>query len=236
MSRFFWSLRVVVFYLGLIPVTMIFAILAGLVAPLPAAWRYWIITRWSYFFVWWVKVSCGLAYRVLGKENLPLTACVVLANHQSTWETIFMQVLLPPQTWILKKELLHIPFFGWGLALLQPIAIDRRNKFAVKSIVTQGKTRLSAGRWVLIYPEGTRVAVGEQKSFSRTGAALAIAAEVPVVPIAHNAGVFWPRGVWLKQPGVITVRIGAVIDPQGKTAEEITAAAQQWIQAQDFGG
>lgn len=235
MKYFFWRIRVLTFYLGIAPVTMLFAVLGGLALPLPALWSYWLITRWSHIFIWWAKTACGLKYQVSGKENLPSTPCVVLANHQSYWETIFMQVLLPPQSWVLKQELLRIPFFGWGLAILKPIAINRHNKFAVKTIIAQGKQRLAAGRWVLVYPEGTRVAFGEKKDFSRTGAALAVAAQVPVLPIAHNAGKFWPKGAWIKQPGTVVIEIGKLIATEGKTADEINSAAQRWIQAKQYG-
>lgn len=220
-------LRMLIFYAGIVPATIIIATCGWLCFPLPALWRYYLITSWSHFFIWWAKVSCGLKYQVIGRENIPTEPCVILCNHQSTWETIFMQVLLPPQSWVLKRELLFIPFFGWGLALLKPIAIDRKSQSAVTATLQQGKERLTEGRYVIFYPEGTRVPVGVKHKFSRTGAALAIAAGKPVVPIAHNAGNFWPRGPWIKKSGTITIAIGAKIfndDPS-----TVTSIAQEWI-------
>lgn len=227
MSKVIWGVRLALFYIGVIPATILISSFGWLCAPFPALWCYRIITSWSRFFIWWATVTCGLRYQVIGRENIPNTPCVVLCNHQSAWETIFMQVLLPPQTWVLKRELLWIPFFGWGLALIKPIAIDRKSRSAVSMTLEQGQQRLKDGRYVIFYPEGTRVPVGADHKYSRTGAALAIAAGVPVLPIAHNAGNFWPRGPWIKQPGTITVTIGEPITDNDATA--ITDQAQQWI-------
>lgn len=145
------------------------------------------------------------------------------------WETIFMQVLLPEQSWVLKKELLHIPVFGWGLALLNPIAINRKNIHSVKELIQQGTKRLKNGRWIIIFPEGTRVAPKVHHRYSRSGAALARASGYAVVPIAHNAGLFWPRGFFIKKPGTIQIVIGPVIPSVGKTTTEINLLAEQWI-------
>lgn len=229
MRRIIWGLRLMLFYLGLIPITILIATLGWLCAPLPAAWCYKIITSWSHFFIFWAKLTCGLKYQVTGLENLPKAPFVVLCNHQSMWETIFMQVLLPPQSWVLKRELLWIPFFGWGLALIKPIAVYRDRLADIKYIRTQGKDRLASGRCVVFYPEGTRLLPNETKRYSRTGAALAIDAQVPVVPIAHNAGKFWPRGPWIKQPGTIKVQIGPVISAASQTPSLITNQAEAWI-------
>lgn len=223
-----WYLRLITFYVGIIPATIIIATFGWICAPLPSAWCYRIITSWSHFFIWWAKVTCGLKYQVTGQENLPAVPYVVLCNHQSMWETIFMQVLLPPQSWVLKRELLWIPFFGWGLALIKPIAVSRANLRDIRIILQKGLQRINAGRCVVFYPEGTRIAPNEQKRFSRTGAALAIAANVSVVPIAHNAGLFWPRGPWIKHPGTIHVQIGMPLSPQ-QDASSLTTTAESWI-------
>jgi 1-acyl-sn-glycerol-3-phosphate acyltransferase len=232
MNKLIWPLRLFVFYLGIIPATVIIATSGWLCAPLPAPWRYIIITSWSRFFIFWAKTSCGLRYKVIGKSNLPKAPFVVLCNHQSMWETIFMQVLLPPQSWVLKRELLWIPFFGWGLALIKPIAVSRSKLSDIKVILQKGMHRLNEGLCVVFYPEGTRIAPGEKRRYSRTGAALAIAAKVPVVPIAHNAGNFWPRGPWIKHSGIITVRIGEPIDSYNQSTAELTSTAENWINEQ----
>lgn len=232
MLNFTWCLRLFVFYLGVIPVTIIIATFGWLCAPLPATWRYKIITSWSPFFIWWAKIICGLKYKVTGKRNLPHTPFVVLCNHQSMWETIFMQVLLPPQSSVLKRELLWIPFFGWGLALIKPISVSRNKLSDIKLILEQGLARIKDGRCIIFYPEGTRMAPGKQHRYSRAGAALAIAAKVPVVPIAHNAGNFWPRGPWIKSPGTIDIRIGKPIISVNQDASSVTDIAKTWIDEQ----
>lgn len=228
MKKFVWSLRLGAFYAGIIPATIVIATFGWLCAPLPALWCYKIITSWSHFFIWWVKITCGLRYKVTGKRNLPKAPFIALCNHQSMWETIFMQVLLPPQSWVLKRELLWIPFFGWGLALIKPIAVFRDRLADVKFILQQGKKRIEQGRCVVFYPEGTRMQVSKTRRYSRTGAALAIAANVPVIPIAHNAGNFWPRGPWIQRSGTITVHIGEAIAPNHDTTA-ITSKAEAWI-------
>lgn len=229
MQQLIWKLRLVVFYIGVIPATIIIATCGWLCAPFPAIWCYRIITSWSHFFIWWAKIICGLKYKVVGKENLPKVPYVVLCNHQSMWETIFMQVLLPPQSWVLKKELLWIPFFGWGLALIRPIAVSRNKLSDIKVILSKGTARLNEGRCVVFYPEGTRIEPGMKRRYSRTGAALALAANVPIVPIAHNAGNFWPRGPWIKKPGTITVNIGEPIWADAQPTASLTALAEKWI-------
>ena len=137
MNKIIWALRLVLFYAGIIPATIIIATTGWLCAPLPATWRYKIITSWSRFFIYWAKLICGLKYKIVGKQNLPHAPFVVLCNHQSMWETIFMQVLLPPQSWVLKRELLWIPFFGWGLALINPIAVSRNKLADIKLILNK---------------------------------------------------------------------------------------------------
>lgn len=233
MHKLIWAIRLSAFYVGIIPATILIATSGWICAPLPASWCYKIITSWSHFFIWWAKVTCGLQYNVIGREKLPTAPFVVLCNHQSMWETIFMQVLLPPQSWVLKRELLWIPFFGWGLALIKPIAVYRDRLADIKFILKQGVKRITAGRCVVFYPEGTRVQIGTTRRYSRTGAALAIAAKVPVVPIAHNAGNFWPRGPWIKKSGIITISIGqAILTSDDQDTSTITRRAEEWINEQ----
>jgi len=217
------------FYLGLVPATLLFAILGTLFFFLPFKARYYLITRWSHFFIFWAKITCGLRYKVTGKENIPTKNVIIFANHQSMWETIFMQVLFPTQSWVLKKELLKIPVFGWGLALLDPIAIDRKQFNSVKALIQQGFERLQKGRWVVIFPEGTRVAPNMNRPYSRSGAALAEATGYPILPVAHNAGLYWPRGFFIKKPGTIQVVIGPIIESKEKTATVLNKEAEHWI-------
>lgn len=227
MKCLIWGLRICMFYIGIIPATVLISTLGWLCAPLPTIYCYYIITSWSRFFIWWAKITCGLKYNVKGQENIPKQPCVVLCNHQSTWETIFMQVLLPPQSWVLKRELLYIPFFGWGLALIKPIAINRSSRSAVTDTLSKGQQRLKEGRYLIFYPEGTRLTPGAEKKYSRTGAAVAIAAKVATLPIAHNAGNFWPKGPIIKQPGTISITIGEPIYADDPSI--ITEKAKTWI-------
>jgi len=186
---------------------------------------------WARLTLWLLERLCGLGYRVDGCENLPHQACLVFCKHQSAWETIALRALLPlEQTWVLKQELMRVPFFGWALQRYQPIAIDRSaGRQAIRHLLKTGADRLAAGYWVVIFPEGTRVAPGQVKRFTIGGALLAERTAARVVPIAHNAGVFWRRRSLRKFPGCIELVIGPAIETQSKTAAEINAAAEDWI-------
>lgn len=218
--------------LGFITV-VIYAILAQFLIVLPLRWRYRIITTWGRFNIWTLSWICGVRYRVEGRENLPDSAAIILSNHQSTWETMAYTFLFPPQIWVLKKSLLKLPFFGWGIAVLKPIAIDRSaGSTAMEQVIEQGRERLDSGFWVILFPEGTRVAPGVKKRYKMGGAILAAETGYPVVPIAHNAGYCWPRNGFLMKPGMITVRIGEVILTRDVDAETINRKAQTWIESQ----
>lgn len=223
-------LRSTLFLLGQILMTVVIATIGILTFPFPYRVRYRVITSWSHFIIWWAKVSCGIHYHIQGQEHLPKQTAIVLCKHQSAWETLFLQTLLPPQTWVLKKQLLQIPFFGWALRFIEPIAIDRNKSSSIKQLIEQGKERLNQGRWVVIFPEGSRIAVGKAGKYSRSGAVLAKESQYLVVPIAHNAGVFWPKKAFLKHPGTIEVVIGPILDPNLLTADELHQQAQNWIE------
>lgn len=225
-------LRSFTFYAGMLPALLVFGIIAVIVIPLPYFWRYRIVTRWTHFTLWWLEKTCRLRFRVTGIENIPRGPAIILCKHQSAWETMALQKIFPPQVWVLKRELLWIPLFGWGIATLDPIFIDRQAiRRALRQIVREGAERLAAGRWVTIFPEGTRVAPGEKHPYGASGGLLAAHTGCPVVPVAHNAGLFWPRKSLKKLPGTIDVVIGPAIDPKGKSAKEIMSRAEDWIEA-----
>ena len=224
-------LRSLVFYMGLITSTMFIVPFNLLIFPLPFAKRYYFATRWTAFNLWWLKITCNLNHSIEGLENISTNASIIMSKHQSAWETLAIQLIFPTQVWIVKRELLWIPIYGWGLASMQPIAIDRGSAIkAFRQIVKQGCKRLAEGYWVVIFPEGTRVAPGQTKNYLPGGGMLAEKSGVSIIPIAHNAGYFWPRNRITKRSGTIQMVIGPAIDPKGKTATEITEEVAQWIE------
>ncbi len=225
-------LRAALFYLGIYLFLTVIVFLSPLLLPAPYRWRYFYMTRWGRFVIWWLKITCNLGFRIEGLEHLPSDTCIVMAKHQSAWETIFMQQILPPQTWVLKRELLWLPIFGWGLALMRPVAIDRKaGKKALKQVIQQGTDRLKRGLWLIIFPEGTRTLPGQQYRYAIGGAMLAQKSGYPVLPICHNAGEFWPKQGFRKKPGVITLVIGKPIDPKGLRANELNDMVESWIES-----
>ncbi len=226
-------LRSLLFLLGS-EIVLIFVVGAALLFFfLPLKWRYKILSSWAKFNIWWLKITCNVTLNVVGKENTPNQACVIIANHQSTWETLALQKIFPHQTWVLKKELLWIPVFGWGLALLKPIVIDRGEKLkALKRVLSQGAARLKQGVFVVIFPEGTRQPYGKLGNYQKGGVAMAKKANVDLVPVYHNAGKLWAKGSLIKYPGVITVVIGKPISTQDRPANELTKEIKDWTQLQ----
>lgn len=233
MSTLINALRSLVFYLGYAVTLMLVGLTAtitGLFMP-----RHWVMLKvcinWCDLSIWWAKVCCGIRYRVVGLENIPQGACVVLSKHQSAWETLFLQSLFFPAATVAKKELLSIPFFGWGLRFFDPIAIDRseRNN-ALKAVIRQGTEKLAAGRRIVIFPEGTRTLPGEDSTYNVGGAMLATKAKALVVPVALNSGDCWPRGTLIKRPGLITVTIGQPIDSTQYSTRELNEIARNWIE------
>ncbi|MEH6469652.1 MAG: lysophospholipid acyltransferase family protein [Halopseudomonas sp.] len=225
--------RAFLFYLFFISSMVLHSTLSLIFASwLPYRPRFKFVSSMNRFVVFWLRVTCGVRYQLVGKENLPQDRpFVLLANHQSEWETIYLQLLIQPLGTVLKRELLRIPFFGWALALLRPIAIDRSKRTgAVKQLLKQGKERLSEGVPVLIFPQGTRVAAGEQGKFNKGGAMLACSAKVEVVPLVHNAGEHWPSGRFTKIPGVIRIEIGEPISTEGRSVDEVFQQSTGWIQ------
>lgn len=224
--------RALLFYLGMTLVTLIVSPISIILYPLPFKLRYAFVSRWAVFNIWWLKLTCGLTHTVEGLENIPESPAIIMCKHQSAWETFVLQQIFPAQAWILKRELLWIPIYGLGLATLQPIAIDRGS--AVKSlrqIVKQGCERLAQGIWVVIFPEGLRVSPGERTKYLPGGGLLAEKSGFPIVPIAHNSGYFWPCNSLIKKPGTINMIIGPLIETEGKSANDITAEVEEWIES-----
>jgi 1-acyl-sn-glycerol-3-phosphate acyltransferase len=191
---------------------------------------------WGPAYIWLAKVICGIKYEVKGLENLPKDqSVVVLSKHQSAWETVGLSVVLPtPLCFVFKKELLYIPFFGWGIGLLKMIALDRkRGKRALSDLVEQGQKKLAEGYWILLFPEGTRTKIGElAPEYKAGGVHLASKSNAPILPIALNSGEFWPRNAFIKQPGTITVSIGPMIYPEGKSVGQLLDEVSGWIEAE----
>ncbi len=224
-------LRSAAFALALAAITPPYAVVALLTFPLPPLIRYRIISGWSRLVVWLAKVLLGIRYRVLGLENLPAKPSVILSKHQSAWETLAFQLIFPPQVLVLKRELLWIPFFGWGLALMSPIAINRsRGSAALKRLAEQGMARLRQGFWIVIFPEGTRVRPGERRKYHAGGAWLAVRTGAGVVPVAHNAGLLWAKNAFTKRPGLITVEIGPLMDSASSSVDELNRKVESWIE------
>jgi len=232
--RFTQFLRSLLFTVLVALLTVVWAFVCMLVAPLPYNQRYWVTARWNVTVIWLGKVLCGMNYRVLGAENLPDEPVILLSKHQSAWETIFYLMYMPrPLVFVFKKELHWIPFFGWGLALLRMIPIDRsKGKDAFAHVVIQGKKRLANGQWIIMFPEGTRIPVGEKGFYKGGGARLAVETNTTVVPLAMNSGDCWPKNSFIKKPGLITVSIGKPIPVTGKNPLELMAEVEAWIEAE----
>lgn len=222
-------------YMAALVVTVVpwaFVVCGAFVFPVHT--RYWLATRWTRFAIWSARWICGIRYRVEGWENLPDAPAILLPKHQSAWETLWLPSFMPRDlTFVYKRELHLVPFFGWGLGSLQMISIDRsRGTDAFEQVVEQGTDRLQRGWWIVIFPEGTRTPPGSNRRYKTGGARLAVRTGALVVPIAHNSGECWPRKAFLKRPGEIVVSIGPPIDPAGKTADEVAALTEAWIETE----
>ena len=226
-------IRSVVFFLFFILNTLLFASVGFILGWfLPGNSRYLIDTNWSRSTLWLLKVICGLTHRVEGMENLSNQTCIIASNHQSTWETIALAgLIIQPKVWVLKRELIFIPIFGWVMYHFKPIAINRKSgRKAVNQVIEEGTRRLNEGFSVIIFPEGTRVAPEDKKRFGIGAAMLAKRSGFPLLPIAHNAGVFWKRRGIMKYPGIIDVKIGPKIESTGLSTGEINQQLEQWIE------
>lgn len=228
------ALRSLLFSVGYAILSAGFSIAILALSPiLPQTRLNFLYAGWCRLVVGWARLSCGIRYEVIGRENIPTQPAVILSNHQSTWETIFLYHLFRPAVPILKKELLDIPLWGWALRLQKPIAIDRsKPREASKSMSLQGSERLQAGLSIFVFPEGTRSRAGTVGRFSRGGAQLAAASGVPVVPVLHNAGYCWPAGTWRKKSGKVRLIIGQPIESEGKSSRDLAAEYDQWVDQQ----
>src|SRR5689334_6744984 len=225
MERALSTVRSLVFALFQAIVTPPYAIVVLALFWLPPVARYRLVTGWCWLTLRAARWICGIRHRVIGMENVPRRPCIVMSKHSSTWETLFLTQIFPPLAYVAKKELLSIPFFGWAFRFASPITIDRKaGQDAMSQIVTQGRLRFAEGFWIVLYPEGTRIRAGTRARYKAGGARLAVAMNVPVIPVAHNAGYLWPKGVFGKRPGVVRMTIGAPISPEGK---HIATLAQQ---------
>src|SRR6478736_156401 len=227
------ALRSVAFLLFQTLVTPFYAAVMLLLFWLPRVPMYRIAASWCRVNLWGARWICGIRYRMIGAGNIPSTPHIVLSKHSSTWETLALTMFFPPLAYVAKKELLSIPFFGWGFALASPITIDRSaGTDAMQQIATQGRERFRQGFWIVFYPEGTRIRAGQRGKYKTGGARLAIELGVPVLPIAHNAGYLWPKGLLGKRAGTLTVSIGKPIASSGKDAPTLMAEVEYWIEAE----
>ena len=225
-------LRSGLFFVGQVITAPIFTLIALLALPLNPITRNNLISGWARSMLWWLKVTCNIRYEITGLEHIPHSPTIILSKHQSAWETFAFQAIFPTQVYVLKRELLWIPIFGWGLAMSSPIAINRSaGREALKQLVEKGKDRLAKGLWVVIFPEGTRIAPKKRGKYHIGGAWLAIHTQTPVLPVAHNAGDFWPKG-FIKTPGVIQMHIGTPIQTAGLKTDALNQQVENWIEAE----
>ena len=231
------ALRSLLFLLFQLVVTPLYAAAMLLMAWSPRIITYRMAASWCAVNLWGARAICGIRWQVHGRENIPegsaLSPHIVLSKHSSTWETLSLTQVFPSLAYVAKKELLSIPFFGWGFALASPITIDRKAGVdAMQQIATQGRQRFKQGFWIAIYPEGTRIRAGTRAKFKTGGARLAIMLDVPIIPVAHNAGYLWPKGVFGKRPGVITMTIGKAISPTGKEPLALIQEVEAWVEGE----
>lgn len=211
----------------------VYGMLLLLVAPFGYRALYAGVQLWADAALAILDGCCRLRHEVVGLGNLPERNTVILMKHSSAWETIAQLKIFPRQSWVMKRELLWAPVLGWVLLLLKPIAIDRSaGRVAVQQVIERGTARLREGLWVVIFPEGTRVPAGQTKRYGLSGTLLAQANGLPVVPVAHNAGEFWPRRGWLKRRGTIRVVVGEPISTEGRDPRVVTAEVQRWIEGE----
>ena len=224
-------LRSTLFFILAVITTSIYGIITVPMAIMSQRIGYACARSWGTQIVMLARVICGMKFEIKGAANMPTVPVVIMAKHQSAWETVAILSLAPRSAWIIKRELVLLPFVGWALASLRSIAIDRKSgKGALEQILEQGKERIAGGLCVVVFPEGTRVAPGARKRYGIGGASLATHTGAPVVPMAHNAGELWRRNAFLKYPGTITLSIGPLISSSGKEPGALTSEVENWIE------
>ena len=227
------AVRALVFLLFQTFVTPFYAAAMLLFFWLPRVPLYKMAASWCRVVLFGARWICGIRYRIEGLDNVPKTPSIVLSKHSSTWETLALTQFFPPLAYVAKKELLSIPFFGWGFRLASPITIDRSaGTDAMQQIAVQGRERFSQGFWIVLYPEGTRIPPGRRAKYKTGGARLAVELGVSVIPVAHNAGYLWPKGLFGKHPGTLTMSIGKAIPSVGRDAQSLMAEVESWIEAE----
>ena len=228
--RFWLGLRSTLFWVFFLPVTLLTAILLSIIFFAPLKLRIGLIKLWINYSLGLLHYFCGLKYHVEGLENIPQHGFILMSKHSSTWETIALQKFFDPMVWVVKRELTRIPIFGWGLLAMNAIALNRGSgRKAINQLVLESRKHMDQGRILMLFPEGTRVLPMEQKPFKIGGAIVSENTGYAVLPIAHNAGEFWPRHSWIKWPGTIRLVIGEPIDPEGKKSDQIIGEVKQWI-------
>lgn len=226
-------LRSLLFQVILVIVVIPYFGLVFCTAPFSRLTRWKVIAGWPQFAFWLSRHLLGIEYEIRGKENIPRETLVICSKHQSAWETIAYTSIFPPHVYVIKRELLWLPFLGWGLGLMSPIALNRANrKEAMSRMIRLGGVRLKQGFSIMVYPEGTRIAVGRRGVYKLGGAVIAVQNGVKVLPVAHNAGLVWPRNAFVKRPGKVTVIIGEPIDTKGLTPEEVMRRVEDWIEGE----
>jgi 1-acyl-sn-glycerol-3-phosphate acyltransferase len=231
------AIRSLIFLLFQLVVTPLYAAAMLLMGWSPRLWTYHMAASWCAVNLWGARWICGVRWRVDGLDNVPADTRaaphIVMSKHSSTWETLSLTKYFPPLAYVAKKELLSIPFFGWGFALASPITIDRKaGTDAMQQMVEQGRERFKQGFWIVVYPEGTRIRAGTRAKYKTGGARLAIAMDVPIIPVAHNAGYLWPKGLFGKRPGTLTMTIGRPIAATGKDPAALTQEVEAWIEGE----
>jgi len=231
--RFWLAIRAALFWMFFLPMLLLLATLLSLLFFAPLRVRVGVVHMWIASSLFFLRLFCGLTHEVEGLENIPEDGFIVMSRHSSTWETISIQRFFRPMIWVVKRELTWIPFFGWALRAMNAIALNRgTGRKAINQLVTESRKHMDRGRILMLFPEGTRVPPGERKPFKLGGAIVSQQTGYAILPIAHNAGEYWPRHSWIKWPGKIRMVIGKPIDPAGKTPEQIIGEVEKWILAE----